>query len=131
MGVGRTPCRQPGLAGYRNVGLWLPPFLSPAFFHTQVASHHQQIQPAPAPASPPPSTPSPPSSPAGGHVTSDQCNSSDSTMSSHINNHNLPTILEDEIGKSNKENAANEQSQQQNVEEYERASAIAARKEEA
>ena len=37
------------------MGLWLPPFLSPVFFHTQVASHHRnhRIQPAPAPASPP------------------------------------------------------------------------------
>merc|ERR1712168_1698760 len=72
-----------------------------------------------------------PSTPAGGHVTSDQVNSSSDsfTMSSHLNN--LPTILEDGIGKSNKENTANEQCQQQNVEEYERASAIAVRKEEA
>merc|ERR1712029_1237066 len=125
MGVGRTLCRQPGLAGFRNVGLWLPPFLSPVFFHTQVASHHRnhRIQPAPAPASPPlenlsppaspaPSTsltPSPPSTPAGGHVIN---SSSDTIMSSHKNN--LPTILEDEIGKSNKENAANDQYQHQN-----------------
>merc|ERR1719374_82464 len=56
------------------------------------------------PASPAPSTsltPSPPSTPAGGHVIN---SSSDTIMSSHKNN--LPTILEDEIGKSNKENAA-------------------------
>merc|ERR1711892_290497 len=46
MGVGLTRCRPPGLAGFRNAGLWLPLFPSPAFFHTQVKNHH--LPPAPA-----------------------------------------------------------------------------------
>merc|ERR1719431_2214134 len=50
--VGLTRCRPPGLAGFRNVGQWRPLFPSPAFFHTQVASHH--LPPAPAWSCPPP-----------------------------------------------------------------------------
>merc|ERR1712013_851782 len=53
--VGLTRCRPPGLAGFRNVGQWRPLFPSPAFFHTQVASHH--LPPAPAWSCPPPPPP--------------------------------------------------------------------------
>merc|ERR1719431_1858824 len=56
--VGLTRCRPPGLAGFRNVGQWRPLFPSPAFFHTQVASHH--LPPAPAWSCPPPPPPRPP-----------------------------------------------------------------------
>merc|ERR1712168_1203709 len=56
--VGLTRCRPPGLAGFRNVGQWRPLFPSPAFFHTQVASHH--LPPAPAWSCPPPPPPQPP-----------------------------------------------------------------------
>merc|ERR1712227_410103 len=58
----------------------------------------------------------------------------DSQELSHTTHNNLPTILEDDIGNSNKENQNSSQStvhQEHNAEEYERASAIAARKEEA
>ena len=49
---------------FRNAGLWPPLFPSPAFFHTQVASHHrrQRTWPAtlaPAPTRPPLSRPRP------------------------------------------------------------------------
>merc|ERR1711892_1588420 len=47
--VGLTRCRPPGPAGFRNVGLWLPLFPSPASFHTQVKNHlvhHHQSAPA-------------------------------------------------------------------------------------
>ena len=74
-----------------------------------LTSSCQNLSPPPSPAPSTSLTPSPPSTPAGGHVNN---SSSDTIMSSHKNN--LPTILEDEIGKSNKENAANEQCQQQN-----------------
>merc|ERR1711935_224977 len=46
--VGLTRCRPPGPAGFRNAGLWLPPFLSPAFFHTQDQVKSQLPLPAPA-----------------------------------------------------------------------------------
>merc|ERR1712001_451282 len=55
--VGRTLCRLPGLAGYRNVGLWLPPFPSPAYFHTLLRTSVSNCLKAPAqslrPATPP------------------------------------------------------------------------------
>merc|ERR1712072_758289 len=55
--VGRTLCRLPGLAGYRNVGLWLPPFPSPAYFHTLLRTSVINCLKAPAqslrPATPP------------------------------------------------------------------------------
>jgi len=56
----------------------------------------------------------------------------DSPELSHTS-HNLPTILEDDIGNSNKENQISSKTvhPEHNAEEYERASAIAARKEEA
>merc|ERR1712088_154620 len=55
--VGLTRCRPPGLDGFRNVGQWQPLFPSPAFFHTQVASHHLPPAPAWRCAPPPPPLP--------------------------------------------------------------------------
>merc|ERR1712115_184003 len=107
--VGLTRCRPPGPAGYRNAGLWLPLFLSPAFF----PHSGKKSTASPCPGDfPKELDPSPPSS----------------TSSSHIQGpNNLPTILEDELG--NKENSST--SNLTAVEEYDRAAAIAARKEEA
>merc|ERR1712042_209931 len=117
--VGLTRCRPPGLAGFRNVGLWLPLFPSPAFFpHSGKKSSSapcpgvkitELSAPSPTPISIPPT-------------------SSDNSSSSHICNTTLPTIMEDELGNNNnnKENVTDN-----NAEEYDRAAAIAARKEEA
>merc|ERR1711892_321489 len=114
--VGLTRCRPPGLAGFRNAGLWLPLFPSPAFFPhsgkksssapcpgvkiTEVATNLSAPKPsqAPAPISVPPTT------------------SIDSSSSSHMCNTTLPTIMEDEHGNNNKENCADN-----NAEEYDRA----------
>merc|ERR1712088_584404 len=60
--VGRTLCRLPGLAGYRNVGLWLPPFPSPAYFHTLLRTSVINCLKAPAQSLRPATTPTwPPS----------------------------------------------------------------------
>merc|ERR1711881_679336 len=116
--VGLTRCRPPGLAGFRNVGLWLPLFPSPAFFpHSGKKSSSapcpgvkitELSAPSPTPISIPPT-------------------SSDNSSSSHICNTTLPTIMEDELGNNNN----NKENVTDNNEEYDRAAAIAARKEEA
>merc|ERR1712240_729664 len=118
--VGLTRCRPPGLAGFRNVGLWLPLFPSPAFFpHSGKKSSSapcpgvkitELSAPSPTPISIPPT-------------------SSDNSSSSHICNTTLPTIMEDELGNNNNNNKENVTDN--NAEEYDRAAAIAARKEEA
>merc|ERR1712121_233418 len=115
--VGLTRCRPPGLAGFRNAGLWLPLFPSPAFFpHSGKKSSSApcpgvKITELSAPSPTPISIPPP---------------SSDNPSSSHICNTTLPTIMEDDLGNNNKENITDN-----NAEEYDRAAAIAARKEEA
>merc|ERR1712142_428660 len=116
--VGLTRCRPPGLAGFRNAGLWLPLFPSPAFFpHSGKKSSSapcpgvkitELSAPSPTPIPIPPT-------------------SSDNSSSSHICNTTLPTIMEDELGNNNN----NKNVTDNNAEEYDRAAAIAARKEEA
>merc|ERR1739838_517600 len=122
--VGLTRCRPPGLAGFRNAGLWLPLFPSPAFFpHSGKKSSS-----APCPGvklkelSTNPSAPKPSQAPA--PISIPPTTSIDSSSSSHMCNTTLPTIMEDEHGNNNKENCA-----EHSVEEYERPSAISARKE--
>merc|ERR1711884_645977 len=103
--VGRTLCRLPGQAGYRNVGLWLPLFPSPAYFHSpQDQCHHLPVSPGPE------------------------------SLASHNNNLATIMEDENNVGTSigNKENSG--YSEENNAEEYDRANSIAAltaRKEEA
>merc|ERR1711910_104166 len=133
--VGLTRCRPPGLAGFRNVGLWLPLFPSPAFFpHSGKKSSSapcpgvksKELCPIPPPAPPAPK-PSPVPMSAPSPITIPVPPSTDSSSSSHMSSTTLPTIMEDELGNiNNKENCTDN-----NAEEYDRAAAIAARKEEA
>merc|ERR1711970_995402 len=133
--VGLTRCRPPGLAGFRNVGLWLPLFPSPAFFpHSGKKSSSapcpgvksKELCPIPPPAPPAPK-PSPVPMSAPSPITIPVPPSTDSSSSSHISSTTLPTIMEDELGNiNNKENCTDN-----NAEEYDRAAVIAARKEEA